>query len=218
MRKSLLNGLLAAILVFPSVLFAQRTFSDAKIQYKIEIPPEQLQMDAMFANSTLTQYIRGELSRIDINFNVISYVYLLSSKNQTMVTLLDLHGDKYIIRADKAAYEKETKNYEAIQYTDQKEVKEILGYKCRRAIGKMPDGTTFDVYYTTDLVPENKLYNRRFMNLAGVPLEFEIIVSANSKMKVTASKVDLSPVPASVFDVPRGYKEMTAEELKKIRG
>ena len=31
-----------------------------------------------------------------------------------------------------------------------------LDYKCQKAIGKLKDGTTFTVWYTTDLVPENK--------------------------------------------------------------
>ncbi|WP_295118736.1 hypothetical protein [uncultured Chitinophaga sp.] len=218
MKKSLLRLFTTVLLGLPSVLCAQRTISDAKVEYKIEVPPEHLQMDAMFANSTFTQYIRGDDSRIDMIFNVVNYTYFLNRKSQTMITLLDNHGDKYMIRSDKAAYEKETRNYESIKFTDQKEVKEIQGYKCRKAIGKMPDGTTFEVYYTPELVPENRLYNRRFMNLSGIPLEFEIIAGAGSKMKVTATKVDLSPVPASVFDIPKGYKEITQDELQKIRG
>ncbi|UYQ93735.1 DUF4412 domain-containing protein [Chitinophaga horti] len=217
MKKHVLQLLMALLLGMPSMLLAQRSFSDARINYKIDLPPEQLQMDAMLANSTLTQYIRGDASRIDMNLVIVNYTYLINSKLKTVTTLLDRHGDKYIIRGDKGSYEKETRNYELIKFTDQKETKEILGYKCKRSIGKMPDGTSFEVFYAPDLVPENRLYNRRFMNLPGIPLEFDIITGPSSKMKVTATKVDLSPVPASTFDVPRGYKEISPEELSKMR-
>ncbi|WP_123848594.1 hypothetical protein [Chitinophaga lutea] len=220
MRKLLLiGGLLAGFIAgSASPLWAQRTISDARISYKVEMPAEQLQMEAMFANSSMIQYLRGHQSRIDMNFNVVNYIYLINAQEETVVTLMDNHGDKYLIRTDKKGYEQDTKKYSNTQFTDQTEIREIAGYKCRKAIGKMEDGTTFDVYYTMDLIPENKYYNRRFMNLKGIPLEFEIVVKSGSKMKVTATKVDLSPVPASIFDVPKGYREITADELKKIRG
>ncbi|RAI99743.1 GLPGLI family protein [Chitinophaga skermanii] len=197
---------------------AQRTISDAKITYKIELPAEQAQMDAMMANSTMVQYIRGDLSRIDMSFNVVNYIYITNAKTSTMVTLLDNHGDKYLIRTPKDAFEKEWKTFDNIQFVDQEGTKEIAGYTCKKAIGKMKDGQQFEVYYTTQLVPESRMYNRRFSNLKGLPLEFEIPMKANHKLKVLATKVDLSPVPASVFDIPHGYREISQDELKKLRG
>lgn len=197
---------------------AQRTISDARITYKVEVPPEQLQMEAMFAGSSMTQYIRGNLSRVDMNFNVVNYIYLINSQKEDVITLMDNHGDKYLIRTDKKTYEADVKRFASIQFADQSETREIAGYKCRKTIGTMPDGATFEVFYTTDIVPENPYYNRRFQNLKGIPLEYEIPTKSGSKMRAIATKVDLSPVPASIFDVPRGYREITAEELKKIRG
>ncbi len=38
------------------------------------------------------------------------------------------------------------------------------------------------------------------------------------KIKYTASKVNLDPVPASKFDIPKsGYREMTYEESRSLR-
>ena len=36
------------------------------------------------------------------------------------------------------------------------ESKVIAGYKCVKAEAKLVDGTVFAVYYTTEIVPENK--------------------------------------------------------------
>lgn len=210
--------LTACILGWASPLLAQRTISDARIEYKLELPPEHLQMEAMFAGSSMVQYIRGDLSRIDMNFNVVNYIYLINAQTENLITLMDNHGDKYLIRTDKKAYEEDMKRYQATTFTDQPETRNIAGFKCRKAIGKMADGKTFDVYYTMDIMPENRFYNRRFLNLKGIPLEYEIIMKSGAKMKAVATKVDLSPVPMSTFDVPKGYREITAEELKKIRG
>mgnify|MGYP001555125252 CR=1 FL=1 len=66
---------------------AQRVVSDAKIVYKMELPAEQLQADAMLQGSTFTQYMRGPLSRIDMNFNIVRYTYLINSKNKTLFSV-----------------------------------------------------------------------------------------------------------------------------------
>ncbi|WP_298716311.1 hypothetical protein [Chitinophaga sp.] len=220
MRKMSPLRLLVPVLILAASLpvSAQRTISDARITYKVEMPPEQLQMEAMFAGSSMTQYIRGNLSRVDMNFNVVNYIYLINSQQEHVITLMDNHGDKYLIRTDKKTYEADVKRFASIQFADQSETREIAGYKCRKTIGTMADGATFEVFYTTDIVPENPYYNRRFQNLKGIPLEYEILTKSGSKMRAIATNVDLSPVPASIFDVPKGYREITAEELKKIRG
>ncbi|CAL1520246.1 hypothetical protein [Chitinophaga sp. MM2321] len=205
------------LLCFAGFIQAQRIVSDAKIIYKMELPPEQLQMDAMLEGSTFTQYMRGQQSRIDMNFNIVRYTYLINSKDATMTTLIDQHGTKYLIRAGKDQYEKDLKQYENIQFKDQAETKQIAGYTCRKSIGTMPDGKTFEVYYATDLIPENKQYNRRFVNLKGIPLEFEILTKTGSRTRVIATKVELFPIPASYFDVPKtGYKVVSQEELKNM--
>ncbi|MFY0253747.1 hypothetical protein ACDQ55_07295 [Chitinophaga sp. 30R24] len=210
--------LLTFIFLYSSgTLLAQRIVSDAKIVYKMELPPEQLQMDAMLEGSTFTQYMRGPLSRIDMNFNIAHYTYLINSKTETMTTLIDVHGNKYLIRAGKEQYDKDLKQYEGIQFKDQPETRDIAGYTCRRAIGTMPDGKTFELYYTPDLVPENRQYNRRFVNLKGIPLEFEIITKTGAKTRVIATKVELNLIPASYFDVPKtGYKEVSQQEIEKM--
>jgi len=198
-------------------LYAQHYVSDAKIVYKLELPPEQLQMDAMLEGSTLTQYMRGHLSRIDMNLNVVHYTYLINSKEQSLVTLIDNHVDKYLIRSGKEEYEKELKQYAGTQFKDETGTKELVGHTCKKAIGTTPDGKTFEVYYAPDLIPENKHYNRRFVNLKGIPLQFEIITRTGAKMMVTATSLDLHPVPSSMFEVPvSGYKVISKEELQRM--
>lgn len=215
MNKWLLALVLTGLAAGP--VYAQHYVSDARIVYKLELPPEQLQMDAMLEGSTLTQYIRGHLSRIDMNLNVVRYTYLINSKEQHLVTLIDNHGDKYLIRSGKEEYDKELKQYASIQFKDEPVTKELVGYTCKKAIGTTPDGKTFEVYYAPGLIPENRHYNRRFVNLKGIPLQFEIITRTGAKMLVTATSIDLHPVQASMFEVPvSGYKVISKEELQKM--
>ncbi len=86
-----------------------------------------------------------------------------------------------------------------------------------KATATTKDGFTLAVYYTKELVTENRDYDPMFRNLDGLPLEYEL---ANGKIKITnlLSAINLNPVPASKFDIPKaGYREMTYEESKKLK-
>ncbi|HVU83950.1 MAG TPA: hypothetical protein VHC50_03870, partial [Puia sp.] len=68
------------------------------------------------------------------------------------------------------------------------------------------------VYYTQDIVPENKAYDPVFVNLDGLPLEYEFS-KGDLHIKYVLASINLNPVPASKFDIPTsGYREMTYEE------
>jgi hypothetical protein len=215
MQKALFTFLLFVVVV-TSQSYAQRLVSDAKIVYNMQ-SAGQSATDSGLPAGTLTQYMKGHQSRVDIDFTEVHISYLINSKEESVVTLINNHGDKYLTRAGKEEYEKELKLYATAQFKDGNETKKIAGYNCRKATAKLSDGTTFEVYYTTELVPENKQYNRRFVNLKGIPLQFEILNKNGGKMTMVAVSVDLNAVPGSYFDVPKaGYKEISREELAKM--
>jgi hypothetical protein len=72
------------------------------------------------------------------------------------------------------------------------------------------------VYYTRDIVPENRQYDPIFRNLEGLPLEYEL-TNGNVRIRYRIARINLNPVPVSKFDVPgTGYREMNYEESKKM--
>lgn len=216
MQKSLFT-FLSLVVVTISQAFGQRLVSDAKIVYNIH-SSNQSPADSLFAAGKLTQYMKGFQSRVDIDFTDVHISYLINSKDQTVVTLINNNDQiRYLTRAGKEEYEKELKLYAAAQFKDANETKKIAGYNCKKAIAKLPDGSTFEVYYTADLIPENKQYNRRFVNLKGMPLQFEILNKNGLKMTMEAVSVELNAIPGSYFDAPKtGYKEISRDELAKM--
>jgi GLPGLI family protein len=100
-------------------------------------------------------------------------------------------------------------------FTKTGETKNISGYNCMQATAKLADGNTFTVYYTTELVLENKNYDAQFKDLPGVPLEYESVMG-NLRVKYSASKISFDPVPVQRFEIPTsGYREMTYDESVK---
>lgn len=198
---------------------AQRVFSEGKITYDInvDVPPAQQQMAGAFKGSTMVLTIRNYMTRSDMHTGMMNNSTIVNTKENTAVSLLENGGNKYLIRMSKEDLDKQREKYEGVSFVPREGSKQIAGYNCKHAEGKLKDGSTFTVYYTPDLAPENTNYNKQFTGLKGLPLQYEMTMRNGLKMTLTANNVDLSPVPASLFDIPSsGYRELTMEEVRQM--
>jgi GLPGLI family protein len=165
---------------------------------------------------TKTIYIKGNMSRAEMASALFSSATIHDTKVGTSVVLKEVSGQKLLIRMTNENWAENNKRYDGITFANTSETKTIAGYNCIKAVATLPDGTTFTVYYTPDIVPENREYDYQFKNLNGLPLEYEL-VQGKLTIKYTVSKINMNPVPASKFDLPKsGYREMTYEESKKM--
>jgi GLPGLI family protein len=197
---------------------AQRKVSEVTLTYDASISSgskEPKMADALDGHNK-TIYIKGNMSRAEMVSALFSSATIHDSKTGSSVVLKEVSGQKLLIRMTADNWAENNKRYEGITFTNTSETKTIAGYNCIKAVAKLPDGTTFTVYYTPDIVPENKEYDYQFKNLNGLPLEYEL-VQGKLTIKYTVSKINMNPVPASKFDIPKtGYREMTYEESKKM--
>jgi GLPGLI family protein len=205
-------------LIISTALFAQKKVSELTLVYDATITtgnPKPGLADA-FDGATTTVYIKGPLSRSEMVSALASFTTIHDARTGTSVILQEVSGQKLLIRMTAEDWRDKNRRYEGITFTDSDEKKMIAGYNCIKAIAHMKDGSTFTVYYTNEIIPENQEYSYQFKTLNGLPLEYELS-QRNLKIKYTVSKISLNPVPASKFDIPKsGYREMTYEESKKI--
>jgi GLPGLI family protein len=212
---------LSFIIVFcvSTSVFSQKKISELTLVYDARVTTGNTEpkMADAFDGATTTIYLKGNLSRSEMVSALFSSTTIHDAKTGTAVVLREVSGQKLLIRMSSKDWQEKNDRYEGITFTNSKETKDIAGYKCVKAVAKMSDGSAFTVYYTPDIVPENKEYDYHFKNLNGLPLEYEL-TQRNLTIKYTVSKINLNPVPASKFDIPTsGYREMTFEESKKIR-
>jgi GLPGLI family protein len=197
---------------------AQRKVSELSLTYDASISSgskEPKMADALDGHNK-SIYIKGNMSRAEMVSALFSSATIHDSKTGSSVVLKEVSGQKLLIRMTAENWAENNKRYEGITFTNTNETKTIAGYNCIKAVAKLPDGTNFTVYYTPDIVPENKEYDYQFKNLNGLPLEYEL-VQGKLTIKYTVSKINMNPVPASKFDIPKtGYREMTYEESKKM--
>lgn len=210
--------LTSCILLAASAVSGQRKVSELTLVYDAAVSNENKEpgMADALDGATTTVYIKGSISRSDMVSALFSSTTIHDAQTRTAVVLKEVSGQKLLIRMNTQNWVEKNRRYDGITFTNKGESKVIAGYNCSKAEAKLSDGTTFTVFYTTEIIPENKDYDYTFRNLNGLPLEYEL-VQGKLKIKYTVSKISLDPIPASKFDIPNsGYREMTYEESRSL--
>lgn len=213
-------AIVALILSLVNPLKAQKTLSEGTIVYDITIQTgsKEPQLADMFDGAKTTIYLKGAQSRTEMVSPLGSTTTILDAKSNTGAVLKEYGNQKLLITMTKGDWADLNNKYAGIAFTMENETKEIAGYKCQKAHAKLKDGTTFTVFFTKELVTENKDYDYQFKNLPGLPLEYESALG-NLKVKYTASKIAFDPIPMQKFAVPTaGYRQLTYAESKNLKG
>ena len=207
--------LIAGTGLLPFAGSAQKRVGDLTVLYNSAIT--SLQDSAKKISSTTGFFLKGNLSRAEVNSTQFSSVTIYDSKAGSGVLLKEVNGQKLLIRMNEENWNQKNRRFMNLSFTKTSETKTIAGYFCTQAKATTPDGSEITVFYTRDLMPENKNYDPPFKNLDGLPLEYEL-VKGNLHIKYTLASINLNPVPASKFDIPTsGYRELTYEESLKLK-
>ena len=216
--KHLFRSLLMFLLLWPALsLHAQKVLSEGSIQYDVSVQTgsNQAKMADVFDGAIALVYVRGSQSRTELKSAIGSSITIYDSKMGNGVVIREFGAQKLLIRMNANNWAEKNKKYAGISFTKTGQTKKIAGFNCEEAMAKLADGSTFTVFFTNELVMENKDYDAQFRNLPGVPLEYESVMG-NLRVKYTASRVSFDPIPVQRFEIPTsGYREMTYEESIK---
>jgi len=215
MRILINSWLLTAIVLLPFFGSSQKRLGDLTVVYNSTIT--NTQDTSKKISSTTSFFIKGSLSRSEVASNLFSSVTIYDSKNGSGVLLKEVNGQKLLIRMNEENWNQKNRRYANLNFTKTNESKSIAGNFCSQAKASTTDGFDITVFYTRDLIPENKLYDPPFKNLDGLPLEYEL-TKGNLHIKYSLVSINLNPVPASKFDIPTsGYRELSYEESLKMK-
>ncbi|MDE3250440.1 MAG: DUF4412 domain-containing protein [Bacteroidota bacterium] len=211
-------SLVLLLLLSAGIIAAQKRVTELTLVYDAAVSTgdNQPKLADAFDGATTTVYIKGTLSRSEMNSALASFTSIYDAKTGNAVVLQEISGQKLLIRMTAENWKDKNKRYEGIRFANTSESKTIAGYKCTKAIATLKDGSSFIVYYTKEIIPENSDYNVLFKNFEGLPLEYEL-TQGSLKIRYTVSRINLNPVPASKFDIPKtGYRELSYEESRKM--
>lgn len=203
--------------IFSSVnSFAQKNLLEGSLVYNISVETGSAQpkMADMLDGATTTVYLKGSQSRTEMVSGLGSEATIYNAATGSGVILKDYSAQKLMITLTPEDWSRNNKKYDGITFENTGETADIAGFNCKKAIAKLKDGSSFTVYYTTDINVANKDYDYQFKTLPGLAVQYEM-QTGKMKFKFTLSKINYSIVPASKFEIPKsGYRVLTYEETK----
>ncbi len=179
----------------------QRVVAECTINYTIILDSSQPSN-----NTTKTVYIKGNDSRIDIVSPSFSQTTFYDKNSGNAVVLREFGNNKVITKLSKSQWIEKNKKYLKSNISYNGDTKIILGYECKGASVLTNDSNVINVFYATSIITSVKEFEYQFKDIPGLVLEYEI-EEGKQKIKYLATKINLSPVSSSKFDVPTvGYR------------
>ena len=212
-HKSLL--ILIAI-TFSSLCYSQKTLNEGTLVYNMSVETGSAtpKMADMLDGATTTIYIKGKQSKVSLVSGLGSESTVYNGSTGSGFILKEYSGQKLMFTLTPNDWSENNNKYKGITFENTGESENIAGYNCKKAIAKLSNGTSFTVYYTTEVTMGNKSYDPQFASLPGLPIQYEM-ESGKMKFKFTLAKINFDAVSAVQFEQPKsGYRVLTYQESK----
>lgn len=204
------SGLLFTLIFFSSLSFAQqRVVAECTVTYQISLEENNLnkEVQAALQHSSKTVYIKGNDSRVDLISPTLLQSVIYDKTNGSAVILREFGSNKFMTKLNNKEWKLANKQYDGLTIHLVNETKTILGYECKKAILNLKDSTVFNIYYATAITPSVREFEYQFKDVPGFVLEFDVKEEGASIVRYKATKINLSPVQASKYDIPTsGYR------------
>lgn len=206
MKKAILFLLL--IILHYSSFAQQRIIAECTITYNINISDSlNSTMQKTLKASSKTVYIKGNESRVNLVSPAFNQSVIYDKTEGTATILREFGSNKFITTLENDKWIEENKQFEGLTIETTNEHKPIAGYDCTKAFLHLKDSSIYTIYYTPSIIPSVKEFEYQFKDIAGLVLSYEAVGTRGGKVTYIANKVNLSPVPASVFTIPSsGYR------------
>lgn len=158
--------------------------------------------------TTKTVYVKGKMSRVDLNSEAFNQTIIYDNKTGVAVILKEVGSEKYKSTFNADQWKNENKRYEGLKITVTNEKKTILGYDCKKVIATLKDGSSYSMYCATAITPSATENPYQFKDIPGFILQYETSSGTSAaKITFTATMINFNPVPASKFEIPSaGYR------------
>lgn len=209
--------LIFSFVLLSSTISAQKTLNEGTLVYNmsVETGSGEPKIADMFDGATTTIYLKGPMSRTELVSSLGREATIHDASAGTGVILKDYSGQKLMITMTAQDWQQNNDKYQGITFENTGETQKIAGFNCKKSIAKLKNGSSFTVYYTTEVNPANKSYDAQFKTLPGLPVQYEM-QSGKMTLKFTLASISYNPVPASKFEIPKsGYRVLTYAETKQ---
>jgi GLPGLI family protein len=206
----LFSGLIFILFFLTEFCYAQqRVVAECTVTYQISLEENNLNKEVQNAlqQSSKTVYIKGNDSRVDLNSPSLLQSIIYDKSNGSAVIIREFGNNKFMTKLNSKEWKLANKQYDGMTIHFVNETKTILGYECKKAILNLKDSSVFNIYYATAIAPSVREFEYQFRDVPGFVLEFDVKEQGASIVRYKATKINLSPVQASKYDIPTsGYR------------
>ena len=206
---------LAMALLLTHMLWAQRVITEGIIQYNVTLVKggENASVASAFNGATQTLLLKTGKARLDFKSPLRSQSTIYDAQTGNGFILKQSGNEKYLLELVGANWKKYHKKYDGVVFAKEETMKQIAGYNCKKATGKMADGSTVVAYYCPDLTVMATGFDPLFGSLSGIVLEYEISNPNGVTVNYQAQSVQMTMVNAAQFEMPKsGVKVLTFEQ------
>lgn len=206
---------LAMALLLTHMLWAQRVITEGIIQYSVTLVKggENASVASAFNGATQTLLLKSGKARLDFKSPLRSQSTIYDAQTGNGFILKQSGNEKYLLELVGANWKKYHKKYDGVVFAKEETMKQIAGYNCKKATGKMADGSTVVAYYCPDLTVMATGFDPLFGSLSGIVLEYEISNPNGVTVNYQAQSVQMTMVNAAQFEMPKsGVKVLTFEQ------
>lgn len=202
------------------LVIGQKMIGDLSVQYELSAASQQQVDSTMIQSASKTLLVRGGMSKSTIVFNDFSQSTIHNESGDKAYVLYHVNNQDYMSVLSAAQWEDQYSKYKDMQVTfDQNDTKTILGYHCIKAVAKLKDGSSVNMYYTPELKTTVGDNPYEYQLIPGLILEYEAQVMKRYKITLIATKLDFGPVPAAKFIIPKeGYRLLDPNQLRNSGG
>jgi GLPGLI family protein len=184
----------------------QRTVAECTVTFGISTTSSDKDTKESLDKTSKTVYIKANQSRVDLSSTAFSQSVFFDKNTGNATILREIGGNKFISKMDNTKWKAANAKYEGAALTVSDQTKTILGYECKKATLKLTNGASYTLYFAANIIPSVKEFEYQFKDVPGFVLEYETEEDGKT-ITYTANKINLSPVPASKFDIPTsGYR------------
>lgn len=185
--------------------------TEGVIEYSVDADNLDPQLAPFLQDMTLRFEFSGDMVRAETNMGAMGTTTVISANGKT-ITLMNMMGNKMAM--DESPEDPDVDV--VVEYTDA--YKEILGYKCRKAVVTVA-GTSMNYWVTKDIQLPKIESNVLIDELEGHPLQMELSMGQMTVI-MEATSVEGKKISKDRFSttIPEGYQLMTPEELQQLMG
>lgn len=208
--------LLTLVFISSLQVKAQQMFSEGHIIYDVTIDPPANQEGLQQYSGTYTVTVKGKHIRRELNMdNGFNSVLLLNTEDNSAYSLKKAGDKYYAIELDPEDREKEQKRYRGFTLKEECCSISIAGMNTLKGTVLYTDGSSAEIYYSTDWQPVTGLFDR-FPAMQVMPLDFVYKGEDGLRTHFRATAMKSEPVENAAFRIPRNYRILSHKDYEEL--